>query len=65
MFRSILVPLDGSTLAEQAIPLAATIAEQHQASLGLAVVHPWGPPRTLLGRAPEPTGSSMKRKGST
>jgi nucleotide-binding universal stress UspA family protein len=43
MLRSILVPLDGSTLAEQAIPLAAAIAEQHQASLGLAVVHPWGP----------------------
>ena len=43
MFHSILVPLDGSTLAEEALPLAATIAEQNEASLGLAVVHPWGP----------------------
>jgi nucleotide-binding universal stress UspA family protein len=43
MFHSILVPLDGSTLAEQALPLAATVAEQNNASLSLAVVHPWGP----------------------
>lgn len=43
MFHSILVPLDGSTLAEQALPLAATVAEQSKASLSLAVVHPWGP----------------------
>jgi nucleotide-binding universal stress UspA family protein len=43
MFHSILVPLDGSTLAEQALPLAASVAEQNKASLSLAVVHPWGP----------------------
>lgn len=43
MFHSILVPLDGSTLAEQALPLAAAIAEQNEASLSVAVVHPWGP----------------------
>ena len=43
MFHSILVPLDGSTLAEQALPLAAAVAEQNEASLSLAVVHPWGP----------------------
>ena len=43
MFHSILVPLDGSTLAEQALPLAAAVAEQNKASLYLAVVHPWGP----------------------
>lgn len=43
MFHSILVPLDGSTLAEQALPLAAEVAEQNTASLYLAVVHPWGP----------------------
>ena len=43
MFHSILVPLDGSTLAEQALPLAAEVAEQNEASLSLAVVHPWGP----------------------
>lgn len=43
MFHSILVPLDGSTLAEQALPLAASVAEQSNASLSLAVVHPWGP----------------------
>jgi nucleotide-binding universal stress UspA family protein len=43
MFHSILVPLDGSALAEQALPLAAGVAEQHKATLSLAVVHPWGP----------------------
>ena len=43
MFHSILVPLDGSTLAEQALLLAAAVAEQNKASLSLAVVHPWGP----------------------
>jgi nucleotide-binding universal stress UspA family protein len=43
VFHSLLVPLDGSTLAEQALPLAASVAEQNKASLSLAVVHPWGP----------------------
>ena len=43
MFHSILVPLDGSTLAEQAVPVAAAVAEQKEASLSLAIVHPWGP----------------------
>jgi nucleotide-binding universal stress UspA family protein len=43
MYRSILVPLDGSTLAEQALPVAAALAEWHKAVLTLAVVHPWGP----------------------
>ena len=42
MFHSILVPLDGSTLAVQALSLAAAVAEQNRASLCLAVVHPWG-----------------------
>lgn len=43
MFHSILVPLDGSSSAEHALPLAAAVAEQNDASLSLAVVHPWGP----------------------
>ena len=43
MFHSILVPLDGSTFAEQALPLAASIAERSHGVLHLAVVHPWGP----------------------
>ena len=43
MFHSILVPLDGSTLAEQAVPVAAAVAEQNEGSLSLAIVHPWGP----------------------
>jgi nucleotide-binding universal stress UspA family protein len=38
-----LVPLDGSTLAEQAVAPAAAVAERHAASLHRAVVHPWGP----------------------
>jgi nucleotide-binding universal stress UspA family protein len=57
MIHSILVPLDGSSFAEQAIPLAASIAERHHASLTLAVVHPWGPAED----APRP-GSSADRE---
>jgi nucleotide-binding universal stress UspA family protein len=43
MFRSILVPVDGSTMAEQAVMPAAEIAQRIGARLSLAVVHPWGP----------------------
>src|SRR6476619_2179486 len=38
-FRSILVPLDGSDLAEEALPLAASIARQSGGKLRLALVH--------------------------
>lgn len=38
-FRSILVPLDGSPFAEQALPLAARIAERTGGKLRLALVH--------------------------
>jgi nucleotide-binding universal stress UspA family protein len=43
MFRSILVPVDGSIMAEQAVMPAAEIAKRMGAKLALAVVHPWGP----------------------
>jgi nucleotide-binding universal stress UspA family protein len=43
MFRSILVPVDGSIMAEQAAMPAAEIAKRLGARLSLAVVHPWGP----------------------
>lgn len=43
MLHSVLVPLDGSVLAEEALPIAAALAEQNKASLSLTVVHPWGP----------------------
>jgi nucleotide-binding universal stress UspA family protein len=39
MIRSILVPLDGSTFGEQALPLAMTMAKQLNASLNLIHVH--------------------------
>lgn len=42
MFRAILVPLDGSAMAEQAIVPAGDIARRLGASLSLVVVHPWG-----------------------
>jgi nucleotide-binding universal stress UspA family protein len=44
MYRTILVPLDGSKLAEQALPLAASIAKRAGATLRLAQVHRPGPP---------------------
>jgi nucleotide-binding universal stress UspA family protein len=39
MHRSILVPLDGSALAEQALTIAATLAERTHADLHLVHVH--------------------------
>ncbi|HEU5041840.1 MAG TPA: universal stress protein [Gemmatimonadales bacterium] len=44
MYRTILVPLDGSIMAEQAVLPAGDIARRVGASLLLAVAHPWGPP---------------------
>lgn len=38
-FRSILVPLDGSTFAEQAVPLASRIAQGAGSKLRLTLVH--------------------------
>ncbi|HET6778493.1 MAG TPA: universal stress protein [Gemmatimonadales bacterium] len=43
MLGSLLVPLDGSTMAEQATIAAGEIARRHKARLLLASVHPWGP----------------------
>jgi nucleotide-binding universal stress UspA family protein len=37
--RSILVPLDGSTLAEQALPIAVAIAERARCKIKLVLVH--------------------------
>lgn len=39
MYRRILVPLDGSLLAEEAVPVAADLARRSGASLELALVH--------------------------
>jgi nucleotide-binding universal stress UspA family protein len=41
MYRSILVPLDGSPLAERALPVAAGLAESSGAVLHIVVVHKW------------------------
>jgi nucleotide-binding universal stress UspA family protein len=48
-FRSILVPLDGSPLAEQAVPLASRIAERAGSKLRLVLVHqPPAPPLDVV-----------------
>jgi nucleotide-binding universal stress UspA family protein len=39
MFQTILVPLDGSALAEQALPLAIGVTQRRQAALRLATIH--------------------------
>jgi nucleotide-binding universal stress UspA family protein len=41
MYRSIVVPLDGSPLAERALPVAAGLAESSGALLHIVVVHKW------------------------
>jgi nucleotide-binding universal stress UspA family protein len=43
--RSILVPLDGSSVAEQALPVAIAIAEQARCKIKLVLVHQ--PPQPL------------------
>jgi nucleotide-binding universal stress UspA family protein len=50
MIRSILVPLDGSTFSEHALPLALTIARRSGASLQLLRVQP--PPASLYTEPP-------------
>lgn len=55
MLRSILTPLDGSPLSEQAIPLALGIAERESASVELVAVHDALPPeRTQAAPVIEP-----------
>jgi nucleotide-binding universal stress UspA family protein len=51
MICSILVPLDGSTFGEHALPLAAALARQGRATLHLAHVHQVIPPATVAGVA--------------
>lgn len=43
-FRSLLLPLDGSSLAEQALPLATDLAARSGGKLRLALVHQVPPP---------------------
>lgn len=49
-YRSILVPIDGTAFAEQALPLALELARQHHAILHLAMVHQ---PASVLATAVE------------
>jgi nucleotide-binding universal stress UspA family protein len=51
MFRSLLVPLDGSPGAEQALPFALSIARRAGAALNLVTVQVPFPP-TYEGRTP-------------
>lgn len=51
MYRSILVPLDGSAFGEHALPLAVSLAAKSDAVLHLAHVHQVVPPATLSGVA--------------
>jgi nucleotide-binding universal stress UspA family protein len=47
-FRSILVPVDGSRLAEQAVPVALAIAERAHSKVRLVLVHQIHQPRVLM-----------------
>lgn len=63
MIRSILVPLDGSTFGEHALPLAAWIARRAPASLQLVHVHRTAPPATIEGVIlPNDVELSMRRE---
>lgn len=52
MYRTILVPVDGSKLAERALSLAIPLAEPHQATLLLVHAHAPMMPLTFGGGAP-------------
>ena len=43
MFKKILVPLDRSSLAEQALAVAAAIAQASRGTLALVLAHPVAP----------------------
>ncbi len=53
--RSILVPLDGSSVAEQALPVAVSIAERARCKIKLVLVH-----QPLLGVEPGPAYTKME-----
>ena len=51
MFRSILVPLDGTSFSERALPMAREVARASGATVHLARVHMRKEPNALLGGA--------------
>lgn len=58
-FRSILVPVDGSALAEQAIPLALAIAERAGSQVRLVLVHREVSPLRWMEPAQQYTGALL------
>jgi nucleotide-binding universal stress UspA family protein len=54
MFRTILVPLDGSVVAEAALPIAARLARSGPGRLRLILVHEPAPPLVGMGGPPVP-----------
>ena len=62
----VLLPLDGSTFAEQALPVAQSLARAFDARLTLMSVEPAEPPRSLLPlqprRTPSMRGGSLERE---
>jgi nucleotide-binding universal stress UspA family protein len=63
MIRSVLVPLDGSSLSEHALPLAAAVARRAGARLVLARVHELLPPAYGVGvRFAEKVDGALKEK---
>jgi nucleotide-binding universal stress UspA family protein len=66
MYRSLLVPLDGSQAAEHALPMALTLARRFSARL--TVVHVHVPPRSLYGQSGfynEPADRELRALGET
>jgi nucleotide-binding universal stress UspA family protein len=55
MYRDILVPLDGSPVAESALPLAALLAESAHARLHLTLIHEPAPALVGMGGLPLPS----------
>lgn len=62
MYRNLLVPVDGSTFGEQALPLALSIAERSGATVNVALVHT--PITTLYTELPaDPALDATVRQG--
>jgi nucleotide-binding universal stress UspA family protein len=63
MLRLVVVPLDGSSFGEQALPLAIRLAERHRAELELVHVYEALPPYLVQGAPPiDPTLDAALRK---
>lgn len=62
MYESILVPLDGSSASEEALPVALEVAERTGARLELVIVRQHGAPPYVLAEMPPPDAEADRER---